>query len=445
MPYKMGRKEIIESSRHLISGTFSEFIPGETYISPHGADINGDDVAKLVECSLGQWYTEGKYSREYTNKLRKHLGNGVKYITLCNSGSSANLLAITAITVPEFGERRLLPGDEVITTALNFPTTVNAIIQNGAIPVFVDVELGTYVPKIDDIAEAIVIGKTKAVVLAHTLGNVFDADALEDLCREYNIFMISDCCDAVGSTFEEKPVESYGDISTHSYYPAHHITGGEGGAVLTNSPMINKVVKSFRDWGRACHCDPGRDNACGKRFEHKFRSLPDGYDHKYVYSRLGYNLKITDLQAALLSSQMDRLQEFVDARRYNFIYLSEKMLDFEDWFILPRPTENSDPSWFGFPITLKSYACDFTRKEIINFLNEKKVGTRNMFGGNLIRQPAYENVEYLTLSKLYNSDICTERSFWIGVHPNLTIDMMDYIVEIFREFLDGRSGCLEIL
>ncbi|MBT7009108.1 lipopolysaccharide biosynthesis protein RfbH [Candidatus Peregrinibacteria bacterium] len=444
---KLGKSAIVAAVKHLVSGTHNEFIPGETFIPTHGAmynggDVwNGADVASLVECALDKWYTEGKYAREYTRKLKSYLRNSSKYITLCNSGSSANLLAIMAMTAPEFGERRIKPGDEVITTAVNFPTTVNAIIQAGAIPVFVDVALGTYVPDVEDIAEAIVEGKTKAVILAHTMGNVFDAEAIEDLCREYNIFMMSDCCDSLGSTFQEKPVESYGDISTHSYYPAHHISGGEGGAVLTNSFMISKVVKSLRDWGRDCFCATGQDAACGKRFEHKFEGLPEGYDHKYVYTRLGYNLKMTDLQASLLSSQIDRLDEIVEARRYNFIYLFEKMQEFENWFILPRPALDSEPSWFGFPITIKSYACNFTRAELIAHLDKNKVGTRLLFGSNLLRQPAYRDIEYLVQDKLYNSDIVTEMTFWIGLHPSMTPEIMDYIISVFREFLEGREGC----
>ena len=435
----LSREGIIQASRHLISGTFDKFVPGETYVSPHGAEINGDDVAALVECSLGRWYTEGKYSKQFSRKLISYLQNKVRFATLCNSGSSANLLAVSAMTSPEFGERRLLPGDEIITTAVGFPTTVNAIIQNKGIPVFVDVDLATYVPKVDDIAEAITIGKTKAVILSHTLGNVFDCEAMEDLCREYNIFLLSDCCDALGSTFNDRHVETFGDFATHSYYPAHFITGGEGGAVLSNSPMIDKVVKSYRDWGRSCWCDTGKDDTCGKRFSYQLGSLPDGYDHKYIYSRLGYNLKITDLQAALLNSQIDRLPEFVEARRYNFIYLSEKMREFEEWLILPKPTENSDPSWFGFPLTMKSYACDFTRRDLVTFLEENKVGTRMMFGGNLLQQPAYQNVEYEVHGKLYNSDIISEYSLWVGLHQQLTVEMLDYVVDIFRTFFRGRK------
>ena len=434
----LSRDEILGGVRHLFSGTHQKFIPGETYISPHGVDIDGEDVASLVECALGAWYTEGKYSKEFTQQLRLYLDNMVRSVTLCNSGSSANLLAISALTAKEFGERRILPGDEVITTAVGFPTTVNAIVQNKAVPVFIDVDLGTYVPNIDVIEEAITEGKTKAIILAHTLGNVFDARAIEDLAAEYKIFLISDCCDALGATFEEKHVETYGDMATHSYYPAHHISGGEGGAVLTSNPMIDKVVKSFCSWGRECWCKPGKDNTCGKRFEFCYDKLPKGYDHKYVFSRLGYNLKMTDLQASLLSSQIKRLPDIVQARRDNFIILYEKMVEFEDWLILPKPTPNSDPSWFGFPITLKSYACCFSRKELIDYLNEHKIGTRMLFGGNLIRQPAYKEVEYVVSGNLYNSDIVSEHSFWIGIQPSLREEHFDYIADVFRKFFKDK-------
>jgi len=435
----MNQSEIIDAVKYLISGSFSPFVPGDTYISPHGADINNNDVAALVECAISRWYTEGKYSKEFSKKLRTYLGNRPRFVTLCNSGSSANLLAITAMTAPEFGERRLLPGDEVITTAVGFPTTVNAIFQTNAHPVFVDVGLGDYVPKVEDIEEAITEGKTKAIVLAHTLGNPFDVEAIRDLCDEYNLFLLEDTCDALGSTVNDRFVGTWGDFATISFYPAHHITGGEGGAVLSNSPMVDKVVKSFRDWGRDCWCGTGKDNTCGKRFEHNYENLPYGYDHKYVYSRLGYNLKITDLQASLLCSQIDRLPDFAEKRRYNFIYLWEKMQEFEDWMILPKPTYNSDPSWFGFPITLKTYACSFGRKELIDFLDSKKIGTRMLFGSNLTQQPAYKGLEYTIHGNLYNSDIITTHSFWIGVHPNLTIEMLDYVVDSFREFFKDKK------
>ena len=438
------KDEIVEGARNIISGNPEKFIPGETYIPTHGgvgfggSIWDGDDVAALVDCALSRWYTEGKYSKEFTQQLRLYLDNMVRSVTLCNSGSSANLLAISALTSKEFGERRILPGDEVITTAVGFPTTVNAIVQNKAVPVFVDVDLGTYVPNINTIEEAITEGKTKAIILAHTLGNVFDARAIEDLATEYKIFLISDCCDALGATFEEKHVETYGDMATHSYYPAHHISGGEGGAVLTSNPMIDKVAKSFCSWGRECWCKPGKDNTCGKRFEFCYDKLPKGYDHKYVFSHIGYNLKKTDLQASLLVSQIKRLPEIVQARRDNFIVLHEKLVEFEDWLILPKPTPNSDPSWFGFPITLKSYACCFSRKELIDFLNEHKIGTRMLFSGNLIRQPAYKDTNFMVSGNLYNSDIITESSFWIGIQPSLREEHFDYIADVFRKFFKDK-------
>ena len=437
--YRISREGLIEGSRHLISGTATQFIPGETYISPHGAVIDGNDVANLVKCSIDKWYTEGEFSKEFSRKLRLFLNQQVRSVTLCNSGSSANLLAITAMTDKAFGERRLLPGDEVITTAVNFPTTVNAIVQNKAVPVFVDMDLGTYAPKVENIEEAIIEGKTKAIVLAHTLGNPFEVDRIRDLCDEYHLFLIEDICDALGSRYNDRFVGTWGDFATISFYPAHHITAGEGGAVLTNSPMCDKVVKSFRDWGKDCWCPPGKDNTCGKRFEQCAGDLPFGYDHKYIFSRLGYNLKMTDLQAALLVSQIDKLSAFVEKRQYNFMYLDEKMQEFEDWFWLPRATENSEPSWFGYPITLKSYACSFSRKELVDYLNENQIGTRQLFAGNLIRQPAYKDVEYRVHGDLYNSDIITDFSFWLGTWPGLREEHYDWIAEVFRNFLRDKK------
>ena len=438
MLQNLSKKLIVEAVRHLVSGTSSQFIPGETYISPHGIYFDGDDVATLVECALGGWFTEGGYTKEYVQKLRLYLENSVRYVSLTNSGSSANLLAITAMTQKEFGERAIKPGDKVITTALGFPTTVNAIIQNGAIPVFIDVDLHTLAPDMDCLEQAIVEGDTKAVVLAHTLGNPFDADKVEDICREYDVWMMSDSCDSLGAKYNGKPVESYGDFSTHSYFPAHHISGAEGGAVLTNSSMSYKVVQSLKSWGKACWCNPGQDNACGRRFEQETERLPFGYDHKYIFDRIGYNLKPTDLQAALLVSQIDKLHDVVSDRQYNYMYLSGKMEEFSKWLIFPEAINDlSDPSWFGFPIIIKAYA-GIERAELVHFLNEKKIGTRMFFGGNLLRQPAYKNIQYETMGELYNSDLITEYGFWIGLHSGITQPMMDYVVKSFREFFKNK-------
>jgi len=437
--YRISHDGILQAARHLISGTSTQFIPGETYISPHGAIIDGDDVQTLVDCSLGMWYTEGRFAKKFSQQLRLYLENRMRSVTLCNSGSSATLLAVSAMTAKEFGERRLLPGDEVITTAVGFPTTVNAVVQNHAIPVFVDVELRTYVPTIDTIEEAVIEGKTKAVVLAHTLGNPFPVQEIKDLCSEYNLFLLEDTCDGLGGTYNDRQLGTWGDFATLSFYPAHHLCAGEGGAVLSNSPMIQKVMDSFRDWGRGCWCKPGSDNTCGKRFEYCWENLPKGYDHKYVYERLGYNLKMTDLQAALLSSQINKLPDFVAKRRYNFMYFDELMQEFDDWFILPKATRHSEPSWFGYPITLKSYACSFGRKELIDFLTEHKVGTRLMFAGNLINQPAYKDVDYRIHKDLYNSDIVQDYTFWLGVWPGLDEEHYEYIGSVFRKFLKDKK------
>ena len=443
MIYSNPIDEIHDRIRYLYSGTHEPFIPGQSYISPHGAFIDYREISSLVDCALGGWFTEGKFSKEYISQLRLYFNNQIRSVTLCNSGSSSLLLAVSALTSKEFGERRLLPGDEIITTAVNFPTTVNSIVQNNAVPVFVDVDLGTYVPKVEAIEEQIIEGKTKAVLLGHTLGNCFDSEAVEDLCRDYGIFMISDCCDALGSMYSDRHVETYGDMATHSYYPAHMIMSGEGGAVLTNSPMIKKVVDSFNSWGKDCWCKPGEDNTCGKRFGQCFEGLPPGYDHKYVFSRRGYNLKMTEMQAALLVSQVKKLPDFVEKRRYNFAYLDEIMQEFDNWFILPRTIHKSEPSWFGYPITLKSYACSFGRKELIDYLNEHKIGTRLLFAGNILHQPAYKDLkegkDYRIHENLYNSDIVMDYSFWLGVHPSLEKEHLDYIGKIFWEFLKDKQ------
>jgi len=437
--YRIGYETIIKASQHLISGSSINFVPGETYISPHGAIIDGEDVSNLVRCSLDKWYTEGKYSKAFQIKLKDFFGGRVRGVTLCNSGSSANLLAISALTSKEFGSRAIMPGDEVITTALGFPTTVNAIIQNHAIPVFVDVDLHTFVPSPSIIEEAIIEGKTKAVILAHPLGAVFDAERIREICDEYRIWLIEDVCDALGSTLNGRLVGTFGDIATISFYPAHHITGGEGGAVLTQSPMVKKVVESFRDWGRDCYCMAGKDNTCGKRFNYEWECLPYGYDHKYVYSRLGYNLKLTDLQAALLESQIDKLPYFIERRRENFRLLYDGLKEFGTYLRLPKVIDGADPSWFGFLITVKDFCSPFTYNELIAYLNEHKIGTRTFFAGNLLRHPAYKDVEYTVFEELINTDVVTKNSFWIGVWPGITKEMVEYIIKIFRNFIDEKT------
>lgn len=352
---------------------------------------------------------------------------------MCNSGSSANLLAISAITQPEFGSKRATKGAEVITVAAGFPTTLNPIIQNGLTPVFLDVELGTLVPKPEEIEHA-VNPNTKAIVLANPLGNLPDLDAIRDIADEYNIFYIEDNCDGLGGDFRGKRAGTAGDLSTLSFYPAHHMSAGEGGAVLTRSPMMKKVVESLRDWGRACWCAPGKDNTCGKRFDWCLGDLPKGYDHKYIYSRIGYNLKITDLQAAILVEQLKRLDKFVEKRRYNWNRLREGLEKYSRWLIMPRATEGANPSWFGFHMTVKDVA-PFTRHQLVSYLEEKKIGTRLFFGGNLLKQPAYKGIHHKLFSELHNTNILCRGAFWIGVHPALTDAHLDYMIDTLGEFL----------
>jgi len=436
--YRIGFDDIIRASKHLISGSFQKFTPGETYISPHGSVLDGDDISNIVECALGGWITEGKYSKEFQRLLREFFGGRVRGVTLCNSGSSANLLAVSSLTAKEFGSRRIAPGDEVITTALGFPTTVNAILQNNAVPVFVDVDLHTYVPDPLDIEKAIIEGKTKAVILAHPLGMVFDAQKIREICDEYNIWLIEDICDAVGSTLNDRLVGTWGDMATISFYPAHHITMGEGGAILTQSPMVKKVVESFRDWGRDCHCLPGKDNTCGIRFEHEWKNLPFGFDHKYVYTHLGYNLKLTDLQAALGVSQVKKLPYFIEKRKQNYNLLYNGLQELNTYIRLPKVIDGAEPSWFGFPLYVKDFCCPFTAREMIHYLNEHKVGTRTFFAGNLIRHPAYEDTEYLIFDKLDNTDLIMKNSLFIGLHPFIEKEHIEYMVETIKNFVQEK-------
>jgi CDP-6-deoxy-D-xylo-4-hexulose-3-dehydrase len=359
----------------------------------------------------------------------------VRFSSLCNSGSSASLLALTAITAPEFGERRALPGDEVITVAAGFPTTINPIIQNNLVPVFVDVAIGTYVPKPEHIEE-MVNPRTRAIILAHPLGNPVDVDAIRDICDEYSLFYIEDACDALGGTIHDRPLGTFGDIATLSFYPAHQMSSGEGGAVLTDSPMLNKVMESYRDWGRSCWCSPGVDNTCGKRHSQKLGDLPMGYDHKYTYSRIGYNLKATEMQAALLTAQLKKLPEFVKKRQHNWQRLHDGLMEMgaDRFLIMPRATSHSSPSWFGFCMTVKE-AAPFSRREIIEFLEGHKIGTRLLFGGNILKQPAYKNVHHRSHDELWCSDAIMRSSFWIGVAPHIDDEMVDYMLEIVKDFL----------
>lgn len=406
------------------------FDPGTSIIPPSGKVVGAGELKNMVEASLDGWLTAGRFNKQFEQQLQAFMG--VKHLMTVNSGSSANLVAFSALTSPELGERAIKPGDEVVTVAAGFPTTVNPIIQFGAIPVFVDVVLPTY--NIDpEKIEAAISPRTKAIVLAHTLGNPYHLDVVTAICKKYNLWLVEDCCDALGSTYKGKMVGTFGDIGTLSFYPAHHITMGEGGAVFTSNAKLKRIAESFRDWGRDCYCGPGKDNTCGKRFDWELGGLPRGYDHKYIYSHLGYNLKITDMQAACGLAQMDRLEGFIRVRKKNFSLLKDRLKSCEDFLILPEPTADSDPSWFGFPITIRETA-NVRRVDLLNYLNEKKIGVRLLFAGNLLRQPYMSERNYRVSEKLLNTDIVMNNSFWVGVYPGLSESMLEYVaneIEVF--------------
>jgi CDP-4-dehydro-6-deoxyglucose reductase, E1 len=413
------------------------FVAGETYIPVTAKTVDEQDILHVMQAGLDGWFTEGDWTKLFMKELKRAYTPNMRYVIPTTSGSSANLLAITTICQPEFQSKALKPGDEVITPAVGFPTTVSGIIQNNLVPVFVDVCLPTYNASADSI-EAAITENTKAVVMPHTLGNPFELERLRALCDEEGLWLLGDGCDALGSEIDGVWAGSLEDISTLSFYPAHHITTGEGGAVLTNSPMIAKVVESLRSWGRGCWCEPGRDNTCGKRFSHTYEDLPFGYDHKYVYQRLGYNLKITDMQGALGYSQLQKLPDFIAARRHNWQRLYDGMKKWEKYFVLPQATKNSKPSWFGFCLTLQK-GTPFQRLELVSYLEENKIGTRLLFAGNLTRHPAFKGVEYRTAETLYNADVITSHTFWIGVHPSMTDEMIDYILERFDSFIKQKG------
>jgi CDP-6-deoxy-D-xylo-4-hexulose-3-dehydrase len=427
------REQILEGVRAYGATKYQpqEFIPGETVIPVSGKVLNPVDLATMVDATLDGWLTSGRYTEQFQRALARYVG--ARHAVFVNSGSSANLVALSALTSEKLGKRRLLPGDEVLTVAMGFPTTVNPIIQNGMTPVLVDVELGTYDANPDLLRQA--IGpRTRAIMMAHTLGNPFDLDTVRELCKEHKMWLIEDSCDALGSTYDGKRTGSFGDTATASFYPAHHITTGEGGAVFVRSPLVKKQVESFRDWGRDCYCETGCDNTCLKRFEWQLGGLPEGYDHKYIYSHIGYNLKATDMQAALGLSQLQRLDEFSERRRANFRHLYAG-LDGVKGLILPRATEKSDPSWFGFPITLDpGHPVD--REDLLRFLDSRKIGTRLMFAGNIVRQPAYKNTRFRIASSLDVADLVMRRTFWVGTYPGLTEPMLDYIVASIVEFVE---------
>jgi len=430
---KQIRKEIFNKVKkfYKLRKKREKFIPGKTRIDYAGRVYDEREMINLVDASLDFWLTAGRYAKKFEEEFAKFLG--VKYCLLTNSGSSANLLAVSVLTSPKLGKQRLKPGDEVITVACGFPTTLNPIIQNNLTPVFVDVDLGTYNIQADRIEKAI-SKKTKAIFIAHTLGNPVNLDRILKIIKKYNLWFIEDNCDALGSKYKGKYTGTFGDISTCSFYPAHQITMGEGGALVTNDPMLKRIIASFRDWGRDCWCEPGHDNTCGKRFDWKLGKLPFGYDHKYIYSHIGYNLKITDMQAAIGVAQLKKLPSFIKARRKNFTSLYKFFKEYEKYFLLPETEKNSEPCWFGFPLLVKEKA-PFTRNEIVKYLENNKIATRMLFGGNLTKQPAYENMEYRTLGHLENTDLVMNNLFWTGVYPGINDEMIKYVEKKIKEFI----------
>lgn len=429
------RREILALVAEYHEAAFAprEFVPGESAVPVSGKVFGASEVQHVVEAGLDFWLTAGRFAIEFERRFARVMQ--ARHAMLVNSGSSANLVALSSLTSASLGEERLEPGDEVITVAAGFPTTVNPIVQNRLVPVFVDVELGTYGPLVEQLEEA-VSERTRAVMIAHTLGNPFDLDAVTALVKKHDLYLIEDCCDAVGATYRGKSVGTFGDLATVSFYPAHHITMGEGGCILTQKPAIKRLVESFRDWGRDCWCETGKDNTCGKRFQWQLGDLPCGYDHKYTYTHIGYNLKLTDMQAAVGVAQLERLPGFVETRRRNFATLRAGLRELEDVLVLPEPAPNSEPSWFGFPLLVREDA-PFTRDALTRFLESRKIATRLLFGGNLVRQPAYQGVNYRVVGDLANSDRVMHGAFWIGVHPGLTEEMLAYMIESVNAFCRG--------
>jgi CDP-6-deoxy-D-xylo-4-hexulose-3-dehydrase len=430
------RAEILQLVAEYYKEAFAPvpFQPGVTPVPVSGRVFDDAEIKHLVEAALDFWLTTGRFAAQFEREFARFFG--LRHAMLVNSGSSANLLALSCLTSPKLGDRALRPGDEVITVAAGFPTTVNPIFQNQLVPVFVDVHIPTYNVDVDQL-EAALSDRTRAIMLAHTLGNPFDAQRVVDFARRHQLWLIEDCCDAVGATYQGKKVGTFGDLATVSFYPAHHITMGEGGCVLTDNSKLKTLVESFRDWGRDCWCEPGKDNTCGKRIGWQLGELPEGYDHKYTYSHIGYNLKATDMQAAVGVAQLAKLPAFIEARRRNFQVLWQGLSDLAEFFILPQATPGSDPSWFGFPITVADDA-PFTRNQLVQFLEARKIGTRLLFGGNLTRQPAYQGLRHRVIESLENTDRVMHNTFWLGIYPGVSTAMLDFVIESIHEFVHSH-------
>ena len=429
------RESILEMVAQYCLEEFAEkpFIPGESPVPVSGKVFDSEEVMSLVDSGLDFWLTTGRYAYRFEREFARYLG--VRHAMLCNSGSSANLLALSVLTSPKLEDRRLVPGDEVITAAAGFPTTVNPMVQNNLVPVFLDIEMQSYNIDPSRIEEAI-SPRTKAIMIAHTLGNPFDLDTVISIARKHNLWVVEDNCDALGSRYNGQLTGTFGDLGTISFYPAHHITMGEGGCVVVNEPNLKVLVESFRDWGRDCWCEPGEDDTCGKRFGWQMGGLPFGYDHKYVYSHIGYNLKLTDLQAAVGVAQLAKLEGFIEARQKNWSLLRQGLDKYQDVILLPESAANSEPSWFGFLISVRPGA-PFTRNELVQFLESRKIATRLLFSGNLTKQPSFESVPYRVVGRLDNTDAVMENTFWVGVYPGITEPMIEYMIDSFGDFMEG--------